>query len=325
MRYPHAPAPLLSPDGAFAGVSFADALAIVDTSSGALTDVTLPATDGAAVAFSTDGKRIALHVGGRIAVTSTVAPKRRDAESVECRGAIYRAALGKRLLVAAIRTGEYSMNLGAWRVDGDTLEPLGAAEGLALGASAVYHLHLDEANGRVLLGGISGRGAFSGDGDPFTGIVELTPDLPLIWKGEGLPFRPEGYLYPLAQGQLAITQRNRLAHLDLSALPVVDLLSDTVWDTPLERVAISPNGKHFAWMWAEEGDGVRLRVARFGMDGSTSDVRFQLGGNFPALAVDDEGVATAVVGQRPNLLKIVRIRGEKASPSTVVVPAEPET
>ncbi len=327
MRLPHAPVPTLSPTGHLVATAYAGTLGLVHTGDLTRRDVQVP-EDGSAVAFAANDQRVAIHADGRLAVTEVGASKWRAAGSVEYRGAIFRAALGEKVLVAAIRTGEHAMNLGAWRVDGDRLEPLGAAEGLALGASAVHHLHLDEANGRVLIGGISGRGAFSGDGTPFTGIVELTPDLPLIWKGDGLPFRPEGYLYPLAQGHLAITQRNRFAQVDLSDLPVVRVLSDVEWDTPLERVALSPNGKQIAWMWAGDESEMHLRVARLGESGPDSELssgaHFELAGNFPALAVDDDGVATAVAGQRPNQLLVVHVRGNKVDTSSVAVPTEPD-
>lgn len=324
MRLPHAPAPLLSPTGRLAAASYGRTLGLVHTGDLTRRDLEVP-DGGRAVAFAADDQRVALLADGRLAVTNMRAPKWDETASVACPGAIYRAALGKKVLVAAIRTGDHTMNLGAWRISEAGLEPMGAAEGLALGASAIYHLHLDEANDRVLLGGISGRGAFEGDGKPFTGIVELSSDLPLIWKGGGLPFRPEAYLYPLDGGQLAIAQRNRLARIDLSGLPNVKVVSDVEWETPLERVALSPDGKTIAWMWAEEGDVMQLRTAKASNGKTLSKAQFELAGNFPALAVDDDGVATAVAGQRPDLVHVVRVDADsKIETNSVTVPSEPD-
>lgn len=308
-----------------AAVAYNGILALVDTATGTRTDVTLPDSNGSAIAFSADDARVALHNGGRIAVTSTAHAAWNEATSVEARGSVYRAALGKKVLVAAIRSGEHTMNLGAWRIDGDTLAPIGAVAGLELGASAVYHLHLDETNNRVLLGGVSGRGAFSGDGKPFTGIVELTGDLPLVWKGDGLPFRPYAYLYPLEDGQLVITQNDRFARIDLSQLPEVDVAADVEWEPPLERVALSPNGTIMAWTWAQQGDKMRLRTARAGETDPLTEASFALDGNFPALAVDDDGVATVVAGQRPDQLLIVRVdKRDSVETASVAVPSEPD-
>lgn len=325
MRFPPAPAPLLACDGALASAAYGGVIAIVDTRSGKRTDAQLADSAASAIAFAAGNARVVLHANGRVALASTAAPAWSEEGSAECRGAVYRAVLGKEFLVAAIRTDETTMNLGVWRLSGEALAPLGPAEGLALGASAVHHLYLDEANGRVLLGGVSGRGAFSGEGKPFSAIVGLTPDLPLIWKGDGLPFRPESYLYPLAGGELAIAQRNRLARIDLKALPAIELLSDVAWETPLERTALSPSGEIIAWMWAEEGDAMQLRTAKLSDGKTLSRAHFALAGNFPALGVDDDGVATVVAGQRPDQMLVVRVEADgRVETQSITVPSEPD-
>jgi hypothetical protein len=194
-----------------------------------------------------------------------------------------------------------------------------------MGALAVYRLHVDETRGRILVAGVTGAQALSGEGKPFTGIFGLAPDYPLLWKGEGLPFQPHGYLYPLHKGALAITQRDRLARLTLNNLPDVQVVDDHAFATPLERVALSPDGAMLAWMWAGEGDEMFLRAADVQSETPIVGVAFALNGNFPALAVDDDGTATVVAGARPDQMRIVvAAPGREAQMRSVAVPAEPD-
>ncbi len=325
MRLPNAPAPILSPSGAQAAVVQDNVLALIDTATGARRDIALPA-HGSGVAFAPDDARLAVAAGNAVALLRVGASALAQVRAA-LPGALFRWVLGREVLVAVLRSGERESVLCAWRVgDDDSLTPLGPPDGLALGALAVYHMALDEARGRVLLGGVRGRGAYSGDGTPFTGSVGLTPDLPVLWKGEGLPFTPHAYLYPLEDGDLVITQRDRMARLSLNALPDVEVVDERAFDTPLERVALSPNGRLLAWMWAGEGDAMNLHVAHVAGLQPVASGRFTLAGNFPALAVDDAGTATIVAGARPDQMLVVRISaGQGVRTQSVTVPAEADS
>ncbi len=297
MRIPNAPAPVLSPSGRLAAVVEADQLALIVTRSGQRRDIALPATSGG-VAFASDDTHVAVAAGARAAILRADVTEW-PAQSVALHGSLFRWVLGRTTLVAIMRSGTRATQLCAWQLEAGALTPIGPPEGLALGTLAVYHMALDEVRGRVLIGGITGSGAYSGDGKPFTGIVGLTPDLPVLWKGEGLPFQPHGYLYPLHGGGLAVTQRDRLARLALNALPEAQVVDDHAFATPLERVALSPDGRMMAWMWAGDGDAMFLRAADVISETPIVGVSFALEGNFPALAVDDDGIATVVAGARP--------------------------
>ncbi len=267
---PHPPsqrgAPVLSQSGQFAAVIEGVQAAIVTTATGKRVDVALPASGGGA-AFVSDDKHVAICAGGEVDLLSTKAPKWPSKGVAELAGGLFRLALVERFLVAVIRGGGRTMSLFAWRIEEGAFVPMGEPADLDMGALAVYHLHVDEARGRVLVAGITGAQALSGDGKPFPGIFGLAPDYPLLWKGKGLPFQPHAYLYPLHKGALAITQRDRLARLTLADLSKVQVVDDHPFETPLERVALSPDGHMLAWMWAG-ADAQRCRPRRGGRIGN---------------------------------------------------------
>lgn len=324
MRLPSAPAPVLSPSGHYAAVIQDDVVAIVKTATGRRTDVALPA-EAHAAAFAPDDGHIALSAGSEVGLLSLHAPKWPEAGATEPAGSVFRLALGKGYLVAVLRNGARTMRLCAWRVEDDGLIPLGDPAGLDMGALAVYHLHVDEARGRILVAGLTGAQALAGDGKPFTGIFGLATDFPLLWKGEGLPFRPHGYLYPLADGVLGITNRDTLAVVSLDALPQAKVMHTTVWPTPLERTALSPDGRRLAWMWAGDENEMSLNVGTPSDPAPAEEAHFTLDGNFPALAVDNAGLATLVAGARPDQMLIVSAApGRDVETQSVTVPAEPD-
>ena len=324
MRLPAAPAPVLSPTGHHAAIVEDARAALVDLSSGRRVDLDLPAT-GSGAAFAPDDRRVALGAAREVALVAVDNPTWPAAGNAHLPGSLFRMALGNETLVAVVRTGTRNMSLCAWRTEGEALTPLGDPAGLDMGALAVYHLHVDEARERILVGGITGAQALSGDGKPFTGIFGLAPDYPLLWKGEGLPFEPHGYLFPLHNGGLAVTQRDRWARLTLDALPAVQVVDDHAFETPLERVALSPDGHMLEWMWAGDGDDMLLRVADVLSETPIVDVAFTLDGNFPALAVDDDGTATVVAGARPDQMLIVTAApGRDVKQRSVTVPVEPD-
>src|SRR5262245_2894423 len=116
MRLPNPPAPILSPTGRHAAVLEGSLAAIVDTADARRVDVVLPA-NGQGAAISRDDRTVALCAGGEAAVTPVHDPCWPEQGRAALAGGVFRLALGRRTLVAALRTGEYSMSLCAWRIE----------------------------------------------------------------------------------------------------------------------------------------------------------------------------------------------------------------
>jgi hypothetical protein len=236
-------------------------------------------------------------------------------------GALWRLALSEQplLVVAVARTSEHESALSAWH--GEGLEPLLGPE--PLGATAAFSLLVDPSRRLALLAGRKGRGGFSAGGDRFTGLVRFGEgSIQLLWKGEGLPFDPDGYLFPLAAGRLGVHSRDELVVLELPDDP--SGTAQEVFRARLpeaEAVVASPARTLLAW----RTDGA-VRVAR----ADTAEVVAEVAaptdiGSFPALAVDDDGAVTATASDRPNIVHVFGSDGDRlALRGDVVVPAEPD-
>lgn len=323
MRLPLPPAATLAPSGHLAAVAYGPLLALVDTRTAARTDLSLPGTLQG-IAFAPDDQGMALAVGGALSWLPTGASEWPQDRGESLPGDPFRMVTGRSHVAVVARSGERTMSLCGFRISGGALTPVG--EGRDLGAVAVHRLHLNEEASDaplVVLGGVRGRQALSGEGKHFTGLMRLAPDYPLLWKGDDLPFSPHATLYPLAGGTLGITNRTTLVRMDLSHEENPAVVDAQRWPTPLETVALSPNGRRLAWMWAGDGNAMHLQAATPDDPQPQVDVRFAMDGNFPALAVDDEGTVTVVWGSRPDWLHILRAAsGEAATQTRIQVPAE---
>ncbi len=217
-------------------------------------------------------------------------------------GRLFRLAVGDDGLVVGVTATDETAALHAWR--GDTLAPLLPPEGHELGQVAPYSLLLDAATRGVLLAGLAGQGAMSGAGERFVRLMGLGDgEAHTLWEGADSPLRePNGYLFPLAGGNLGMYNRDRLL--------VVDLAFDT--ERPgrileehrfgdLETVVSSPDGAHIAWLWSAD-EGWRIRTARLGDGVIVETASIEQVGRFPALAVSNAGRPVLAYGERGNRL-----------------------
>ena len=236
---------------------------------------------------------------------------------------VWRLAVGGDpfLVVAVERVDEHQTALAAWR--GDDLTTWSPAQ--PLGTTAAFTVEVDAPRERVVLGGRRGKGGFDGRGDRFSGALRLSDNgVTRIWNGEGLPFAPDGYLYPLEEGRLGVYGRDELVVLDL---PDDDgEPSHIVGRSPLAGavgVAMSPGGKYLAWQReatitvCPRGDTTDLRTIQ--MPDQPVDV-----GEFLSLAVDDGGLVTVAAGAHPGRIRIFTADdGELTFRGEVTVPHEP--
>lgn len=319
MRIPAPPAPWISPDGSLIATLYDRSVTFIDGRAGSLVgDLTLGHA-ASNLAWSPSSSRCAVAGDGQL----TLVRAGSEPEVLVAAGAagvLWRLALSEDplLVVAVARTSEQEATLWAW--SGEGLEPVLGPE--SLGATAPYSLLLDGPRRLALLGGRKGRGGFSGGGERFTGLVRLGErSIELLWKGEGLPFDPDGYLFPLAGGRLAVHGGDELVVLELAD----DGLGGAreVFRAPLvgaEAVVASPGKTLFAW----RSDGA-VRVARADTADVVAVVRMPEDlGSFPVLAVDDDGCLTAAASSRPNIVHVFGSDGDQLMlRDDVAVPAEP--
>ncbi|MGL4649015.1 MAG: hypothetical protein ACRC1H_06390 [Caldilineaceae bacterium] len=324
MRLPLPPAPILSPTGHTAAAAWLNHLAIVNTADGHRTEFDAPA-NLQSIAFDGSDAGAALATGDSLAWLPLSALAWPEEGTTNLPAPAYRMVLGPTRIATVARSGERTLALYGYTLADGQIAPIGSGEGRDLGATAAYRLHLDDQRGRVLLGGVKGRHALSGEGTPFDGLMEISADYRLLWKGDGLPFAPHAHLYPLADGSAAFTERHRLVTMSLEnpQQPRVARIQD--WPTPLETVALSPDGRYLAWMWSGSGFNMHVQAALIDYSQPILDHQFWLDGLFPALAVDNAGVVTIAWGTRPHWLNLLRVAPD-LEPVTlqVVAPAEPD-
>jgi hypothetical protein len=147
--------------------------------------------------------------------------------------------------------------------------------------------------------------AFYGAGQPFVRLISLEAGASLrqLWAGEGAPAEPNGFLLPLVGGQLGAYSRDRLVVFSPAAesAGLWQPVSSYDWGD-LETVVASPAGTYLAWLWSSwdgQRDHHHLRVAELA-GRLVDEVSFAVLGEFPALAVDNQGQATLVFSADKN-------------------------
>ncbi len=309
MRIEPSPQAILSGDGYIAAMVQPNALILLDTRTGFVQRLPLPHA-GSLMAFGpraslfvvAGDKHLSLFQGGQSPqLLATVASPAR----------LYRLAAGDGLVVgvAAFDDRETSQ-LFAWR--GAQLTALFGQTGRSLGPVALDGLLVDGPANRALYWGLQSNemgfeAAFYGEGQPFVRLVSLEVGGPLrqLWAGEGAPAEPNGFLLPLAGGQLGAYSRESLVVLAPEAGATGSWYPIRRYDWgDLETVAASPNGAYLAWLWSSwdgQRDRHHLRVA--GLAGDVFDeATFEELGDFPAIAVDNQGQATLVFSADKNRL-----------------------
>lgn len=227
--------------------------------------------------------------------------------TVNTPAALYRLAVGdNHLVVGTPAFNEAQSTLCIWRWA--RLIPSFIENGAVLGELAPYHLRLDEENNRILLWGLAGRGAFSGGGDPFVRLFNITEDdLQLQWSGEHMPFKRRGFLFPLLEGQFGIYNREKLVLMPQDINPSQAVQPSAEYNFgDLETVAASPQGSYLAWYWNEDGL-YHIRTARLDTGAIIKEAIFDNLGYFPALAVDDMGHTTLAFSEKPNRILIFTV------------------
>ncbi len=322
MRIPNPPYPSVSADGQCVAALNRQALTLIRVDAGAAETLSLPFR-GISVAFSPSAAQAAVSGSGQIALFN-VRPAWALCGQAPTPAPLFRQALGEGgVVVGAAKFGETQTNLCVWR--GAQLQPAFSGEGYALGSVAPYALRLNRHNDRVLVAGASGRGAYSGGGRRFAGLVQLGQDrIDVVWKGAGLPVEPDGYLYPLAEDRLGLYQRNELRVVALrTAADEVAVESVARYAfADLETVVASPDGNHVAWIWGTgPGSLTRVRAARLS-DGTVVDEgRLENVGYFPAIAVNDVGRVTLVYSEPPDRLFVLTLeQGQFVRRAAVTIP-----
>lgn len=308
MLIPAPPFPALSANGDWLAVVHAYQLTLLHAPTGALSTCTLPFFGNRAV-FSPSGARLAVTGSESLALFQNQGELRRLAAITPPAGLFSLALSEDGLLVGTARFSDARTTLCAWR--GDALTAASPAGGYPLGAVAAYRVMLNAAENRVLLTGSTGPGAYSGGARRFVGLIALQPDsITVLWKGEGLPFEPDGYLYPLVGGRFAAYRRDLLAIASLhgsgSAGAALSAKVDAQYAlAELETVALAPDGTHAAWMWGSNPDQpVHVRVARLADGAIVNEGSLPGSGAFPAIAVNATGRVTLAYSHIPDQLTL---------------------
>lgn len=180
---------------------------------------------------------------------------------------------------------------------------------------------LDAERGRLLLAGQRGRGSFHGGGEPFVQLFEFAgqdDSWRHLWDGPAPVAEPNGWVMPLAFGDIGVHDLDRLVVVSPDTNPDdVGTPVDELDLGHLETVVRSPDGLLVAWLWRDEDDDiVHLRSARLA-DGTVTDHpdldELDAG---PSLAVDDDGAVTVIDVVRPATVRIRRLLDGEIDEST---------
>jgi hypothetical protein len=302
MRIEPSPQAVLSGNGYLAAIVQATKVTLIQTRTGSTHDLTLP-HEGTLVAFDPQASLMAVSGDRQLSLFQSVdTPHLLSTSPIAAW--LDRLAVGEDGLVVGVARFDdrESSQLLAWR--GPQLRPLFAEMGQSLGPVALDGLLVDGPANRVLYWGLQPNemgfeAAFYGAGQPFVRLISLEVETPLrqLWAGEGAPAESNGFLLPLAGGQLGTYSRETLVVFAPAAESVGSWQPIRRYDWgDLETVAASPNGAFLAWLWSSwdgQRDHHHLRVAD--LEGNLIDeVTFEVLGEFPALAVDNQGQATLV-------------------------------
>jgi|GEM_PF-4496360 len=320
-RIPLPPAAVLSQNGVLAGSVYGPDLSLLNLASASLASVTLP-HEARLLAFSPRGTYLAV-AGGQHVTLLRPEPPYPVLGTVAIPAPLFRLAVAEEgTVVGVLNFGGERTTLGVWR--GAELRADFVGEGTPLGRSAPFQLLLDGARERVLLAGVRGPSAFSGGGERFIALLSLEAgQVAVSWKGEGLPFPPERFLFPLADGRLGVTAGSELAVVALPPEVAESRVISRVGLPDLEKVAASPGGAYLAVLNGMGPDTEsRVRLAR--LDGEIlGEAPFRGLGSFPALAVGDAGRVAIVSSERPNRLRALwLINGKLEERMTAEVAAE---
>ncbi len=163
-----------------------------------------------------------------------------------------------------------------------------------VGVATPFTLAVDAERDRVLVAGLTGPGSFHGDGDAFVKLFnrgEFQRHWDTEWEGPPPLETPNGWVFPLAFGDVGVHTLDRLVTLSPESNPdaVGSVVDEHVWPH-LETVVASPDGRSIAWFWQGEDDSLRIRSARLA-DGRIVDHPPLDGvGRFPVLAIANAGV-----------------------------------
>jgi len=314
-----APRPVLSGDGR-AGVVVRDGSAyLFQTAGGQIDRLATPAEAGLA-ALDRTGSRCVISGDDFLALWECGPPSRQLA-AVRISAPLLRLAVDGDLVLGALAAEDDGATLQAWQGPG-----LAAAPGsVALGPTAVDQLLLDGARGRGLVTGLRGPQSRFGEGEFLARLYDLRAGTwSVLWQGEGGPSHPNGFLFPLAGGALGAYDRKALTVLrpaGTSGGGPWQPAARHAWGD-LEQVVASPSGTFAAWFWSDGGDDnddqYRARVAELGKGEVIHDLTIERVGEFPALAVDDEGVPRLVFGERPDRLVICELQSDALRPGTTI-------
>jgi hypothetical protein len=298
MRKPLPPFVLLSQDGSVAAYQTDTELHLVNIEDEIVTRLPLP--HGAKTLALSPHASVGIVAGYEKLSLFRYKPEALWLGTVTIPAPLYRVAVGEDCLVAAtLAFSEAQSTLCIWR--GEQLDPILSGQGEPLGMVAPYHIRLDEKTNHILLWGLTGRGAFSGDGEPFVRLFSVTQNsVKRQWAGEQMPFKRRGFLFPLQDGGLGIYDREKLIVLPLdihthNMLPVAEYAFNN-----LERVAISPNGTYIVWLWHDAQERYHLCTAQLDTGAVLNEITFDHLGHFPMIAIDNDGHASLTFSEKPD-------------------------
>lgn len=322
MRIPTPPFPILSANGEYIAVPNQHELTLIKVEDGAANTNQLP-FHVFNVAFSPSATQ-AVVSGSEQIVFFKPQPAFTPGAKATIPAPLFRMTLGENgVLVGAAKFNDSKTNLCVWH--GEQLQPAFSGEGYALGSVAPYHLRLNRPGTRVLVAGASGRGAYSGEAKRFVGLVNLSQDhIDVVWKGEGVPFQPNGFLYPLAEDRLGIYQRDELAIMSLK----VEANSASVEEitrypfTNLETLVVSPAGNYVAWIWGTGPDATsHVQVAQLSDGKIVDEGTIDNLSYFPSIAVNNAGRVTLAYSEKPNrVLALTLENGQFTQRAMVEIP-----
>lgn len=244
--------------------------------------------------------------------------------TVRIDGPLPRMAVDDDLVVGIASDEDDRATLRAWGGSG-----LAGQRGSAsLGPSAVDEVQVDGHRGRTLVWGLKGSRAQQGDGQFFVRIFELRgDDWPEVWHGEGAPRKPNGFLFPLADGAVGAYDERALTLLRPSPQPggTWKPASTFRWGN-LEQITRSPSGALVAWFWSDEDDDGadhgRARVADLSKGRIIQEVDIERLGEFSTLAVSDSGALTMAYGERPDRVVVCQVElGRLGQRRAIAIPS----
>ncbi len=255
-------------------------------------EVVAPAADSGSTAAAGEG---------RLTVLSATPPSA-PLSTTTYEGVMRRLSLSEDLVTAVVDA------------DGTRLQTWRASDAAALASGPAWQSvdvdGLVVARRRALVWGRHGPDLDHSAGLPFARLCGLVPGIMELWWGEHAPDRPNGYLFPLADGGLAGFDRRAVVEIQVGPAGC-EVASRRFWSGS-PYAAISPAGSYVATLsseWDGETETTELQVRRWADDAVVAGASTGPMDGIASIAVNDRGELTVAHIVAGHQLVVLTLRG----------------